>query len=57
MTDKEIKELLGRGTHQQFDLDPNMKNEINRTTMDTLMREVRKQLSSKKRVSVVLVKE
>ena len=57
MTDKEIKELLGRGTHQQFDLDPNMKNEINRATMDTVMREVRKQLSSKKRVSVVLVKE
>jgi len=57
MTDKEIKELLAQGAPQQFSLDPNMKNDITRSTLDSIIREVKKHLSAKRKVSVVLVKE
>ena len=57
MTDKEIKELLGRGSARQYSLDPQMKNEITRATLDVAVREVKKALSLKKRVSVVIVVE
>jgi len=57
MTDKEIKEVLGRGTPSTFSLDPNMKDQISRSTLDSINREVKKHLASKKRVSVVVVKE
>jgi len=57
MTDKEIKKVLGLGTPSTFSLDPNMKNEITRSTLDSIIREVKKHLSAKRKVSVVLVKE
>jgi len=57
MTDKELKDILAKGTHQQFSFDPNLKTEINRSTLDAVMREVRKGLSSKRKVSVVVVKD
>ena len=57
MTDKEIKEVLGKGTPSTFSLDPNMKDQISRSTLDSINREVKKHLASKKRVSVVVVKE
>ena len=57
MTDKEIKELLGRGSVRQYSLDPQMKSEITRATLDVAVREVKKALSLKKRVSVVIVVE
>ena len=57
MTDKEIKELLSKGSSQQFSFDPSLKNEINRATMEAIQREVRKSLSSKKSIAVVVVRE
>ena len=57
MTDKELKDILAKGTHQQFSFDPNLKTEINRSTLDAVMREVRKGLSSKRKLSVVVVKD
>jgi len=57
MTDKEIKEVLGRGTPSTFSLDPNMKDGISRSTLEAINRAVKKHLASNKRVSVVVVKE
>ena len=57
MTDKEIKEVLGRGTPSTFSLDPNIKDGITRATLEAINRAVKKHLASNKRVSVVVVKE
>ena len=57
MNDKEIKQLLSSGSTQHFTLDPNMKNEITRATLDVAIRDVKRALSAKKRVSIVIVTE
>ena len=57
MTDKEIKQLLSTGSTQHFALDPNMKNEITRATIDVAIRDVKRALSAKKHVSIVVVTE
>ena len=57
MNDKEIKQLLSTGSTQTFTLDPNMKNEITRATIDDAIRDVKRALSAKKRVSIVIVTE
>ena len=57
MTDKEIRALLSTGTTQHFALDPNMKNEITRATIDVAIRDVKRAISAKKRVSIVIVTE
>ena len=57
MNDKEIRALLSTGSTQHFALDPNMKNEITRATIDVAIRDVKRALSAKKRVSIVVVTE
>ena len=57
MNDKEIRALLSTGSTQHFTLDPNMKNEITRETLDVAIRDVKRALSAKKHVSVVIVTE
>ena len=57
MNDKEIKQLLSTGSTQTFTLDPNMKNEITRATLDVAIRDVKRALSAKKRLSIVVVTE
>ena len=57
MIDKEIKQLLSSGSTQHFTLDPHMKNEITRATIDVAIRDVKRALSAKKHVSVVIVTE
>ena len=57
MNDKEIKQLLSTGSTQTFTLDPNMKNEITRATIDVAIRDVKRAISAKKRVSIVIVTE
>ena len=57
MTDKEIRALLSTGSTQTFTLDPNMKNEITRATLDVAIRDVKRALSAKKHVSIVVVTE
>ena len=57
MNDKEIRALLSTGSTQTFTLDPNMKNEITRETIDVAIRDVKRALSAKKRVSIVIVTE
>ena len=57
MNDKEIKQLLSTGSTQTFTLDPNMKNEITRATLDVAIRDVKRGLGAKKRVSIVIVTE
>ena len=57
MNDKEIKQLLSSGSTQHFTLDPNIKNEITRATIDVAIRDVKRAISAKKRVSIVIVTE
>ena len=57
MNDKEIRALLSTGSTQTFTLDPNMKNEITRATLDDAIRDVKRAISAKKRVSIVVVTE
>lgn len=57
MTDREIKELLSRGTASKVEFDPSLKNEITRASLDAMVRDVKGHLARKKRVSVVVVKE
>ena len=57
MNDREIKQLLMTGSTQTFTLDPNMKNEITRATLDVAIRDVKRAISAKKRVSIVIVTE
>ena len=57
MNDKEIKQLLSTGSTLTFTLDPNMKNEIPRATLDVAIRDVKRALSAKKHVSIVIVTE
>lgn len=57
MNDREIKELLSRGTASRIDFDPSLKNEITTSSLNALNREIKSQVSRKRKVSVVLVKE
>ena len=57
MTDKEIKDILSRGTSSTFTLDPSHKNEITRSRLDIITRDVRKHLAAKKTVSVIVIRE
>ena len=57
MNDKEIRALLSTGSTQTFTLDPNMRNEITRATLDVAIRVVKRALSAKKRLSIVVVTE
>lgn len=57
MTDKEIKAILSSGTSSTFTLDPSHKNEITRSTLDIIIRDVRKHLAAKKTVSVIVIRE
>ena len=57
MTDKEIQEVLGRGKPTTYSFDPNIKTEITRATLDVAVRDIKKHLSGKKRVSLIIVKE
>ena len=57
MNDREIKELLTRGSASRVDFDPSLKNEITRSSMDAMVRELKSHLARKRKVSVVLVKE
>ena len=57
MNDKEIRALLSTGSTQTFALDPNMRNEITRATIDVAIRDVKRALSAKKHVSIVVVTE
>ena len=57
MNDREIKELLTRGSTSRVDFDPSLRNEITRSSMDAMVRELKSHLARKRKVSVVLVKE
>ncbi len=56
MNDKEIKDLLSRGTTSRVDFDPALKNEITRSSMDAIIREVKGHISRKRKVSVLVIK-
>ena len=57
MTDKEIKDILSRGTSSTFTLDPSHKNEITRSRLDIITRDVRKHLAAKKTVSLIVIRD
>jgi hypothetical protein len=57
MNDKEIKDLLSRGSASRVDFDPALKNEITRSSMDAMVRVIKGSLARKRKVTVVLVKE
>jgi hypothetical protein len=56
MNDKEIKDLLSRGTASRVDFDPALRNEITRSAMDAMIREVKGHISRKRKVSVLVIK-
>ena len=55
MIDRETKELLSRGSASRVDFDPSLKNEITRSSLDKVTREIKLQLARKKSVSVIIV--
>jgi len=57
MNDKEIQEVLGRGKPSTYSFDPSIKTEITRATLDVAVRDIKRHLGNKKRVSVIIVKE
>jgi hypothetical protein len=56
MNDREIKELLSRGSTSRVDFDPALKNEITTSSLNAMVREIKGHISRKRRVSVVVVK-
>jgi hypothetical protein len=57
MRDKEIKELLSRGASSTITFDPSLKNEITTSALNSMVREIKSEISRKRKISVVLVKE
>ena len=57
MTDREVRELLARGTTSKAEFDPSVKTEITRQSLDAMVREVKSHLARKRKVSVIIVKE
>ena len=57
MRDKEIKELLSRGSFSTITFDPSLKNEITTSSLNAMVREIKGHVSKKRKVSVVLVRE
>ncbi len=56
MNDREIKELLSRGSTSRVDFDPSLKSEITRSSLDAMIREVKGHISRKRKVSVLIIK-
>lgn len=57
MTDREVKELLSRGTASKVEFDPSLKNEITRASLDAMVRDVKGHLARRRKVSVIVVKD
>jgi hypothetical protein len=56
MTDKEIKQILSLGKPVVFTIDPNLKTDIQRATLNQLIDQAKPSLSSKHTISLILVK-
>jgi hypothetical protein len=56
MTDKEIKQILSLGKPVVFTIDPNLKTDIQRATLNQLIDQAKRSLSSKHKISLILVK-
>lgn len=56
MTDREIRQILSLGKPVVFTIDPNLKTEIQRATLNQLIASAKKSLSSKHKISLILVK-
>lgn len=57
MTDAEVRSLLKQGTTSTYSFDPQHRAEITRKNLDLALREIKKLMTSKGRVSLVIVKE
>ena len=57
MKDKEIKELLSRGASSTITFDPSLKNEITTSSLNAMVREIKGQVSRKRKVTVLIVKQ
>lgn len=55
MNDKDTKELLSKGSATRFDFDPSLKNEITRSSLDAMVREIKCNLAKKRQLSVLVV--
>ena len=53
----EIQRIVKSGKPTVITLDPNLKDTINRSQLDTMIREAKKHLAMKKKVQLVMVKE
>lgn len=56
MNNKEIAELLSKGTVSRVDLDSKVRPELTRQSLDNAVREVRKLIAAKKQVSIIVVR-
>jgi hypothetical protein len=56
MTDKEIKQILSLGKPVVFTIDPNLKTDIQRATLNQLIDQAKRSLNSKHKISLILVK-
>jgi hypothetical protein len=57
MIDKDINTIMSIGSSKIFTIDPQQKDFISKSTLDSLIREAKTHLAKKKKVHLVLVKE
>jgi hypothetical protein len=56
--DNELKQLLSSGRSETYEFNPQMKNDINRTNLEKMVRDIRNHMTQKKKgVSVIVVKK
>ena len=56
MTDKEIKQILSIGKPVVFTIDPYLKTDIQRATLNQLIDQAKRSLNSKHTIFLILVK-
>ena len=57
MKTDQIYQILSAGKATTISLDPDLKTEINRVQLDSMVREARKHLTLKKRVHLIMIRE
>jgi len=57
MIDRDINTIMSLGSSKIFTIDPQQKDFISKSTLDSLIREAKTHLAKKKKVHLVLVKE
>ena len=57
MRKEELQKLISVGEESTFTIDPDIKSEISKKQIDTLVNDMKKHLARKKKVHIILIKE